>query len=668
MKKKLGIVTLSSDMGYEYKLQLQKVFKDTVTISTYSFEKSNFDDMEGLDVLLVSTDAQYDILKKIEQKCSIVIARLTLSKHGYNLMKSLKGLNRALLVNLTLEMSLETIALLYQLGFDNTRFVPTYPSMKTVPDVDVAITTGEKNLVPKGVKTVYDLGHRLLDKNTIVELAIHLDCENLLQAPNVTEYFNTIVSYELGVDYLLNQSNVLSNQLNTLLRMMDKGVIGIDKHGVIQSCNGSAEKIIKKRSRDLVGTNIQNIIPTIDFNNECIKNRLVRIGSTYISVSVFKTGGVEDSFSGAYIVVEDFESQESTQNALRLQLMSKGHVAKYHIDHIIGNSEKICEVRSLIKRLGKSNSSVLITGESGTGKELVAQAIHNVNSNNKHFVAINCAALSSSLLESELFGYESGAFTGATKKGKQGIFEMAHNGTLFLDEIGEIPLELQAKLLRVLQEHEIMRVGGDKIIKVNVRLIAATNTDILTQVKNGLFRSDLYYRINVLPINIPPLRERKEDILTLIEYFQQKNGYSFMLNQETQTFLENYNWYGNVRELMNCLEYIDNIEKQLINVEDIPHYMKSYLKDSSFKEDTVELDNMQKAVLHILYKAYLNKEKLGRISISNKAYQQGIHLSEYDVKSIMVDLAKFELIRVSKGRGGSVISKKGITYIKDTTY
>ncbi|MCF8023967.1 MAG: nif-specific transcriptional activator NifA [Desulfobacteraceae bacterium] len=232
---------------------------------------------------------------------------------------------------------------------------------------------------------------------------------------------------------------------------------------------------------------------------------------------------------------------------------------KYRIKNIVGNSNKMREVYQMISQVARSNATVLIRGESGTGKELVANAIHYNSSRSSHpFVKVNCAALPANLIESELFGHEKGAFTGAIHQ-KAGKFELADKGTLFLDEIGSITPEVQAKLLRVLQERELERVGGNKIIKVNVRIIAATNKNLEQWVAEGYFRSDLYYRINVFPIYLPPLRERKTDILALADYFLEK--YVRENNKEILRFstpaidmLMAYHWPGNVRELENCIE------------------------------------------------------------------------------------------------------------------
>ncbi|QNO14331.1 sigma 54-interacting transcriptional regulator [Alkalicella caledoniensis] len=674
MKKRLGIITLSVDVGQTYRDQLSKVLDSEVEILTFSFENNDFDNIEKienlkrLDAILISTQSQYEILKKyIDKDFNIVIAKLTLSKKGYDTLKSLGNMDTVMMVNLSLEMSLETITLLYQLGFDYLKFFPVYPNMEKVPDAEVAITTGELRFVPEKAKKTYDLGHRLIDKNTVIELLVALGLEEYLTKKSTRDYFGTLVSTNVGVEYLLSKSNILKNQFDTLLSLMDKGVICVDKDNTVTSCNGSAEKIVKINQTDMIGKNAQYILPEIDFSNTKVLNRLIKIKKKYITLSIYGIEGKNGEFNGAYAIIEDFQSKENTQNKLRLQLMNKGHIAKYNIQHIIGESKEITEVKDLIRRMAKSSSSVLITGESGTGKELVAQAIHNLSQNkDKHFVAINCAAFNTSLLESELFGYEAGAFTGASKEGSKGIFEMANNGTLFLDEIGEMPLELQVKLLRVIQEREIMRVGGQEVIKVNLRIIAATNLNLAHEILKGTFRKDLYYRLNVLPINVPPLRKRKEDIPLLFDYFMIRNNCKYVISREAIELLKNYRWDGNIRELINGVEYLDNLGKSTISIEDLPYHIKNNVNEQDARIDKkrempFKFDNERYAVvLEILYESFKKRLKVGRKLISERAYEKNHHLSEYDVKKIMQELSKLELVNINLGRGGTTISDKGI--------
>lgn len=267
---------------------------------------------------------------------------------------------------------------------------------------------------------------------------------------------------------------------------------------------------------------------------------------------------------------------------------------------IIGSGETVSRLMDSIRKVAVTTTTVLITGETGTGKELVAQAIHrNSNRRDNPFIKINCAAISENLLESELFGYEKGAFTGAVST-KPGRFELADRGTLFLDEIGELPLDMQVKLLRVIQDHEFERVGGLKTIKVDVRLLAATNRNLFQEVKNGRFREDLYYRLNVFPLHLNPLRERREDIPALTGYFLEKFNRKLdkgvkSINSEVMDKFLNYDWPGNIRELENIMERLVLISSgDEISMDDIPpeiaagmDFLKSGgagSKDRPFKE------------------------------------------------------------------------------------
>lgn len=244
-----------------------------------------------------------------------------------------------------------------------------------------------------------------------------------------------------------------------------------------------------------------------------------------------------------------------------------GDKDRYSFDKIIGQDDKFLNLVQYAKKISDSSSTVLVMGESGTGKELFVQSIHNQSSrNNLPLIAINCGAIPTQLIESELFGYEDGAFTGAKKGGNQGKFELADGGTLFLDEIGEMPLDMQVKLLRVLEEGSITRLGGKKPVPVDVRIIASTNKDLEQEVESGKFRKDLYYRLNVLPLIVPPLRQRKSDVRILTDYFMNKiskdlNKIAINIDEESLLLMESYNWPGNVRELKNIVELTINTEK-----------------------------------------------------------------------------------------------------------
>ncbi len=282
---------------------------------------------------------------------------------------------------------------------------------------------------------------------------------------------------------------------------------------------------------------------------------------------------VANAFSLERKVEEERKTLEDEKRALQAEL--KRVYEKLHVEGIVGRSREIMEVLDLIHRVAPTNATVLLRGESGVGKELFARAIHFLSPRaDKPFVAVNCGAIPETLLEAELFGYEKGAFTGAYSS-KKGKFELAQGGTIFLDEIGELPLHLQVKLLRVLQEKEIERLGGTKPIKVDVRIVAATNRNLERMVAEGKFREDLYYRLSVIPIFIPPLRERKEDIPVLVQHFLDRFNKEYdkdvKVSPEVMEAFLRYEWKGNVRELQNVLERMVILDTDgLLTLEDLP--------------------------------------------------------------------------------------------------
>lgn len=278
----------------------------------------------------------------------------------------------------------------------------------------------------------------------------------------------------------------------------------------------------------------------------------------------------------------------------------------FKIEGIVGRSPNFLKALSIARRVSSTNATVLITGESGTGKELIAKAIHyNSPRSARPFVAINCASIPETLIESELFGYEAGAFTGAVSR-KKGLFEAANEGTLFLDEIGDLPLTTQAKLLRALQEKEIMRLGGREPIKIDVRIIAATNKDLEEELKKGRFREDLFYRLRVITIEMPPLRERKEDIPLLVEHFIKKYSKEFQktikgIEPLALKRLEGYHWPGNVRQLMAVIEKAVIMADEFIRIEYIKDELKDFsaqsLYDIDIPPEGINLEELEKRLL-----------------------------------------------------------------------
>jgi two-component system, NtrC family, response regulator PilR len=339
------------------------------------------------------------------------------------------------------------------------------------------------------------------------------------------------------------------------------------------------------------------------------------------------------------IVKNAFEKKRLREE---LSLLREKFQTSFRLENIIGKSPNMQDLFRLIPRVAHSDSSVLITGESGTGKELVASALHNLSPRkNKNFVTINCATFPEGLLETEMFGHMRGSFTGAVQS-KAGLFEMADGGSFFLDEIGEMPLPLQSKLLRVLENGTFRRVGGTSDITVDVRVISATNKNIKESVSTGTFREDLYYRLNVVPITIPPLRERKDDIPLLLEHFLSKYSQSpKRISPDALHFLMKYTWKGNVRELENIVERVTLLcDRELITPDDLPDEIKRSAAASGALPEIDDSGIDLEAVIEKIEKAYLLKalEKTGGVKVEaarllNLSFRSLRHrLSKYGMK------------------------------------
>ena len=365
----------------------------------------------------------------------------------------------------------------------------------------------------------------------------------------------------------LENVEVSRNEMSTVLETTHEGIFALDQKGYVKHCNNRAATLFDTTKRDLIGRHISKLMP----GSPAIK--VLETGRGYTeNEEIFKVDGGQHHF---IVMVKPFcngdeidgvvVSFRDITEAQKLVYNFSTRAIKNTVDDIIGTSEKIMIAKKQALITARGNSTVLITGESGTGKEMFAKAIHYASSRSDHpFITVNCGAIPENLLESELFGYEKGAFTGASEKGKAGKFELADGGTIFLDEIGDMPLHLQVKILHVLQNMRFERVGGSKSIIVDVRVIAATNKNLEKLIDEGKFREDLYYRLSVIPLSIPPLRERREDIKMLMYHFLRK--YNTFMNRKITGFSPavedlylNHDWPGNVRELENAVEYGTNM-------------------------------------------------------------------------------------------------------------
>lgn len=352
--------------------------------------------------------------------------------------------------------------------------------------------------------------------------------------------------------------------LETVVDFSDSGLLAVDENLRILIVNTYARTLFglgaeSREGEALPDSPIRQLLMKTMSEQKSTLSNLMQLGAQMFLMNAVPIRVAEDVV-GAVVTAKRMEDVREDEKLIRQELVRKGLSTKYDLSSIQGRSKRITDLKKLAAIYAETDATVLILGESGTGKELFAQAIHSCSQRkNSPFVALNCSTLPPSLLESELFGYVDGAFTGARKGGKVGLFEMAHRGTIFLDEIGEMDLGMQARLLRVIQEKEVMRIGDNKVISVDVRIVAATNKDLYHEVEKGSFREDLYYRLNILNLHIPPLRERKEDIediaiANIPKINRRLNCHIRSLETKVIRKLADYEWKGNIRELINVLE------------------------------------------------------------------------------------------------------------------
>ncbi len=402
----------------------------------------------------------------------------------------------------------------------------------------------------------------------------------------------------------------LANEFSqTVLNSISEGLISIDKEGYLVKVNEAAKKIlglkegeIGRKVTEVLGRRIK-IIDVLEQAKGYIDEEVVICrGDERIRVTS-TAQPIIDQNNDTIGVVSTFKKLEVVQNLVNRMV---GSQAKFTFKDIIGETPELQEAKRLSQLAGKNFSNILLLGESGTGKEMFAQSIHNYGDHCRGpFVTINCAAIPQSLLESELFGYEKGAFTGAQKKGRPGKFELANGGTLFLDEISEMSLPMQASLLRVLQQREVVRVGGSKAIPIDVKIVAATNTNLEQEVEEGNFRKDLFFRLNNISIKLPSLRDRVEDIPLLVNYFLENFGPKLgnkIITKKAMKILKNYNWPGNIRELQNIIQrgIVLAEESNQITVNELPDKLEYEIKsvnNDSNEVPLMSLENVEKMVI-----------------------------------------------------------------------
>ena len=676
-KKKISVIALDPRAGKSYGEDIAGLFSDVADISVFSMlDGSAAGVLERADLFVASTDAYgspEELAKHIPLDSQTMAIEVSFRWSELRKLKELPAGSKVLFVNMTETMAREAIAQLEQFGITHIHWIPFYPGASLEEDVHIAVTPDEMRYVPPKMETVIDIGQRVCTSGMMIEIALRLGLESLLEGPAFQEYARSVATSNYSFDQMFARSVRLESLFHILLESLEDGVIGINEKGEIFACSRQAEDMTCVSAALIQGKRCEEVFPYIPFA-ACLRARqtlpakVIKVNSVNLSVEVVPVIR-QNACIGAFALLQRFNDVEVRQNELRGQLLHKGYYAKYSFDDVIGQSAAIRRTKETLTRMANSESPILLIGETGTGKELFAHAVHRASRRAAGpFLAINVAAFPENLLESELFGYEEGAFTGAKKGGRPGLFELAHRGTLFLDEVEGMSPALQIKLLRTLQEREVMRVGGNRIIHVDVRIVAATNEALERKVREGTFRRDLYYRLNTLPAVIPPLTERGDDMFLLMDQFRRELNGDFRLTEPVQDFFRRHTWPGNIRELRNVVEYFIYTGHRDITMEDLPPTLLlsgdalSRPASAPAARQAAPAPSMSDSfrfVLALLYAASEAGTPMGRDKLLQKARESHVPLSQQEVRTILTEMAEQGLARVSRGRGGSQLTPKG---------
>lgn len=671
--KSIALVTDSnSTLATFLKENLKEVLMDKVTINNYFLNELTEDSIIEDDIVLVMIQERaYQIKKYINKNCKIIVLRRTFIESELLKVFSIPTGTDVLIVNDNKATTYEIISLFYELGLNHLNLIPYYEN-RDYSSIYTSITPGETRFVPNFIKNIINIKDRCISVTTFIKIISELNIRENQINENLIRYSEKIVNLDIGIRDTYKELYLRKEELNTIINLSKDGIVFTNNDGNITICNNKFKEILSIE-KNLIGENIKSIfcneletLVKADYINDEVytyKNKFINVNKSVINNF--------NMLSGCLYNLQEITYIKQLEASLNKKIKAQGQFARYHFNNIITNSSIMLEKIALAKKISFSDLTALITGESGTGKELFAQSIHNNSSRcNYPFIAVNCAAMPENLLESELFGYEGGAFTGALKEGKKGLFEQANGGTIFLDEIGDMPYFLQTKLLRVLQERQVVKIGSNKVIDINIRIIAATNQDLLKLVAEGKFRQDLYYRLNVLPLHIPPLKERKEDIIDLLTHFIEK---PINITNDGKRALVQYNWPGNIRELQNLSSYLSLMCENNIDIIDLPDQFKNteynynnneYFEEQDFLENKYSIEIVLSLLKEIEFLNNMN-EGVGRNRLRNILEKKGFFLTENDIRKLMLDLNKLGLIQSKKGRKGSSLSLKGLDFLSN---
>lgn len=664
---------------------IRTYFGDTLDIM--AIPTSRLSELDCTPTAAVVSELTIDIVKQRFPETQIILQQWDLSGQALEKVVSLPTDSNVLVVNKPFSAAQETRNSLVELGINHINMIAyTLGSNVDTSNIDAVIYVGIFEQCPKLNCQYINIGIRKVSLYTIIDIARAFHLPSI----HVKEYYNDIIQQFTAscyrINHALKQVNNLKENFEKICDINNNITFVINESNEILLFNEMAKKYFDSRSsEDVIGEDYKQVFhhypELLSYIASAVplSDTLITINEQKLLISSFDMD-IGKNRNKAFILLP-ISTLQKREGLVRKKLRATGFVARHTFHDILGSSNLMNQSKSLAEIYAKTDFPILITGESGTGKELFAQAIHNTSSRREsNFVAINFAALPENLAESELFGYTEGAFTGASKSGKAGMFELAHEGTIFLDEIGDASLPVQAKLLRVLEEKEVLRVGGVDIIPVDVRIICATNKNLKKAIQEGTFREDLYYRIKVLNLQLKPLRERPEDIEeTLNHLLNGEQALALAHLPEVLSVLINYDWPGNARELRTVAEYINMlatfsdgqkavdmlhlyIENNLrVNSSPAPVHSETedieFTASSEYEPNYIGPDLL--AILQSIYKLQSKGIIAGRNSICKMPECTDLNLTEAKVKNRLKKLESMGYITIGKTKQGVLLTDNG---------
>ncbi|MCA1059661.1 sigma 54-interacting transcriptional regulator [Rossellomorea aquimaris] len=676
MKHELILLAGTKETKKALKEQLQAVFGELIYITSYACD-------EGIpkyftDSLIVYSSSLIapEVQEYIDfDSCTIIQARRTVNYEYIDRIFELPPGKKILYVNDFIETAQEAVSTLKRLGIDHVEYVPYSPLRGYPGHIDTAISPGEMASIPSSIPNKIDIGVRLIDLNTIMNIISYFQLSEQLTIDITDRYTRKIIELSQKLGAINRHAKTLNKFLTKVVDGVNDGILAFQEDGEITVFNEVLERMLGITAVHAKGKKLNRVFKNIELNHFLTSHQ--DEDQKYFTLRQQNVMVYRFRLEAERVIVATFKDMEETlemEKVRKRELQRRGYIAKYTFDSILGNSRHIIETKSIAGKLAQSELPILIYGETGTGKELFSSAIHNVSSR-KHnpYLAVNCSALPEDLLESELFGYEDGAFTGAKKGGKTGLFEQADGGTLFLDEIGDISLKLQARLLRVLQEMEIRRIGGNKNIPVDVRIIAATNKDLQALIRKGTFREDLYHRLKVLSLQLPSLRERRTDIPLLIEnFFLTEQSNITTIDDSVLEAMTKAPWSGNIRELKNTLLYMMTVaENNRLTINELPVNDHNFaekeqtISNHSLPEITMSKSEEYINILSVLVTLYENGQRASRQKLHSSLGQSSTPLSVQQIRTRLKELQELGYIHIQRGRIGTEITPAGVKWYKN---